>query len=760
MRLRFISLFLTAIIILLSPATSQANVADYISMPSITSKPVGLIIQTDDDYEAEAIKAAIEKINESFSGSYPYPVDKSMNTKSAFPIQINDSIDDFIFADCYLPVGSDNYGLFISQLEAVPGIILIEEDSEINLNAISDDYYSDTQWVLDNQGSYKSIIGTTEGTVYSTPDIDLDAPEAWEIYNKEISDTKPVIVALIDTGVDYKHLDLRDNMWINPGEIPNDNIDNDGNGYIDDIYGWDFYNNDSSVCHYEYNSRLKQDFSDSNDCDDHGTHCAGIIAATANNKVGIAGLASNIDVRIMSLKIHGGTDRKGNISDAIKAIKYAMRADATFCNMSWGTYTKSEALYNAMKESGLLFVTAAGNDGINNDKKPLYPASFDLDNIISVGYVDANGILSPDSNYGAESVDIAVPSVDVYSTIVGSYGSMSGSSMAAAHMSGLAAFVYASGTGSYPSNVRDFILEHIKPLKSLKGYIKTPGIPSAYLMAQNLDTVLKDTTPPAISITRKFKGSNIMLELEPTDDLSGINQVRYFIGKKSLSDFAHGTLGAIVPGNELILAKHGFYTFFVRDNAGNETIYPHYVFDDDSPPIISASYKVSFDYKTITVSANVNDTASGIKTVKFSPGNNTSDYFIKATQGTVLAIDKDTAEFKVTEPGEYTIYGLDNRGNKRVVVIDTQIIKSTELKLNRYKKTLNVGKTFRIKSTLTSEIPDKESTDALKYKSSDNTVAKVSKYGKITALKPGKTTITVTTASGLKRKIRITVKKP
>ncbi len=227
-------------------------------------------------------------------------------------------------------------------------------------------------------------------------DIDIDAPQAWEI----TQGNSDVVVAVIDTGIDVYHPDLRDIMWKNSAEVSGiPGIDDDGNGYIDDIYGWDFCGN-SPLVFGQY--------------DDHGTHVAGTIAAEANSE-GVIGIAPN--VRIMSLKFIG--PKGGSTFDAIRAIRYAANKGVKLSNNSWGGFTNSTdgALKEAIEESGMLFVAAAGNSSTNIDIRSVSPAGLDSENILSVAAVDRDGYLAYFSNYGKESVDIAAPGVDILSTL-------------------------------------------------------------------------------------------------------------------------------------------------------------------------------------------------------------------------------------------------------------------------------------------------------------------------------------------------------
>lgn len=365
----------------------------------------------------------------------------------------------------------------------------------LNNLSVKDDYAS-YQWALRNDGQVQRIerkldiktvdpiINTDENGVDSislpplgpsnfkalTTDavkgIDINIQPAWEFYD-QLEAKRPVVVAVIDTGIDTTHPDLKDSMWVNEDEIPGDGIDNDGNGYIDDVYGWNFYDNNAQV------------FTGTDD--NHGTHSAGTIAA-ARNGVGTVGICDPAYVKVMVIKTLGTSSGVGTVSNVVKAIRYAQANGASICNLSFGTMKYSEELYQAIKDSGMLFIVAAGNgdasgNGYSIDEQPMYPASFELDNIISVANLRFDGQLDRASNYGVRSVDLAAPGNYILSTITGNdYAYMSGTSMAAPMVTGTAAMLYSCDASLSLMDVRNRILQSARPLESLSGKVATGGM--------------------------------------------------------------------------------------------------------------------------------------------------------------------------------------------------------------------------------------------------------------------------------------------
>jgi subtilisin family serine protease len=330
-------------------------------------------------------------------------------------------------------------------------VVYAEPDFVVHANTIPNDSLFEDLWGLHNTGQ--------DG---GTPDADIDAAEAWEI----TTGSPNCVVAVIDTGVDYRHQDLAANMWTNPGEIPANNIDDDSNGYVDDVYGIDPCNGDT----------------DPMDDQGHGTHCSGTIGGVGNNGIGVAGV--NWHVGIMALKFldSGGS---GYTSDAITCIDYAvmMRTNhginVRLSSNSWGGGGFSDALYDAIEASGdagMLFVAAAGNDGCDNDNDPHYPSSYDLPNILAVAATDRNDQKPDFSNWGLESVDLGAPGAAILSTTPGNtYAVYSGTSMATPHVSGACALLW----GLYPSashlQVKEVLMAQVDPIPAMQGRVVAGG---------------------------------------------------------------------------------------------------------------------------------------------------------------------------------------------------------------------------------------------------------------------------------------------
>jgi subtilisin family serine protease len=291
------------------------------------------------------------------------------------------------------------------------------------------------QWGLYNDGSeQEEAYSSVEGE-------DLNILKAWEITKG--SKTEPIKIAVIDTGIDYRHSDLKDQMDVNIEELNGKTgVDDDGNGFIDDIYGYDFANNDG----------------DPMDGGGHGTHCAGVIGAS-HNDIGIAGVMAN--VKLVALKFL--TDEgEGEEINAVQAIDYAIKRGVKVLSNSWGGTDRVQALEDAIvaaNKAGLSFVAAAGNDSADNDTTDSFPSNFNVENMIAVGSFNATGVKSGFSNFGIKSVHIMAPGSEILSTYKDeNYEVLSGTSMATPHVAGVIGLLLTQWPDLTPAQIRSHLI--------------------------------------------------------------------------------------------------------------------------------------------------------------------------------------------------------------------------------------------------------------------------------------------------------------
>jgi hypothetical protein len=316
----------------------------------------------------------------------------------------------------------------------------------------------------------------------------IDAPSAWDI----TTGSSDVVVAVLDTGIDYNHPDLSGNMWRNPSDCNSNGVDDDGNGYIDDCYGTDIVNNDP----------------DPMDDNNHGTHVAGTIGAVGNNGIGIVGV--NWNVKLMACKFFDASG-SATTEDAIACLEYVKIMKDRGVNIiatsnSWGGGDFSQGLYEAInrqRQSGILFITAAGNGDIfgmgqDNDASPFYPCSYYLANIICVAATTSTDAKASFSNYGRHTVHVGAPGQDILSTLPGnSYGSLSGTSMATPHVSGMAALLKAQDASRDWRAIKNLILAGGDTISSMGNTITGKRLNARGAMTCNNSTLLSRLTPIA-----------------------------------------------------------------------------------------------------------------------------------------------------------------------------------------------------------------------------------------------------------------------
>lgn len=286
---------------------------------------------------------------------------------------------------------------------------------------------------------------------------------------------RKAIIAVIDTDIYIEHNDFY-NIWKNMDEISEDGIDNDKNGYIDDLAGWNFVENNSTL------------FDDNDDTANHGTAVVGILSAKSNRYIGVL---NNSLCEVMPIKALSGRTLKGNIDNVIKAIEYAEDNGAVVCCLSIATYNYNKKLNDTIRKSNMIFVVASGNDGYKlDDNLKIYPACIDSDNIISVADVRCDGKLSAMSNYSNEYIDVAAPGSDIVSTYPNNkYGYVSGTSFAVPFVSGLAGMIYSSSAYELSSSeIIEIICNNVYIQEELKDKVKYGGIIN---YSKSIDSIIK-----------------------------------------------------------------------------------------------------------------------------------------------------------------------------------------------------------------------------------------------------------------------------
>lgn len=342
-------------------------------------------------------------------------------------------------ADRVTPRDGDNARL-IARLKINDEVRYAQEDAAATSNGsprVPDDPDYSQQWGLSNAADH-----------------DIDAPYGWQ------TRTGCSKIAILDTGINFNHPDLAPNIWHNSKEIPDNGKDDDGNGYADDYYG----------------VNIRAGSGNGVDTDGHGSHVAGIAGARGDNALGVSGVCWKTQLMpVKFMNLFGS----GNMSDAAEGIRYAVRMGARVINASFGSTSDSQTLRDAVsyaRSKGALIVVAAGNDGVDIDKKPAYPAAYGDSNILTVAATDENDKLATFSNYGEKSVDVAAPGVEILSTYFGSrYALLSGTSMAAPYVSGIAAMLKAENSDTSYSDWKYAIRRKVDKPSSLKDKVAYDG---------------------------------------------------------------------------------------------------------------------------------------------------------------------------------------------------------------------------------------------------------------------------------------------
>ncbi len=430
-----------------------------------------------------------------------------------------------------LPRGAD-VQREVERLRSNPAVEFAEPDFILSAARVPNEprYFDGSLYFLYNWGQ----LGGTAGC-------DIDAAAGWDF----ATDASSVIVSIMDTGTRVTHEDLAENLWVNPGEIPGNGIDDDGNGYVDDVHG---------INARDGNGDLTDTFG-------HGTHVAGIFGAVGNNGIGVVGTAWR--ARIMTCKFLDN-QLQGSVSDALECIEYSRVNGARIINASWGGTTSdvwgSQALYNAidsLRQHGIIFVAAAGNFALNNDSTPrFYPASFDLDNIIAVAATTRDDEITHFSDYGLESVDLAAPGYIILSTWAdddSSYALDDGTSMSTPQVAAACALAWSLYPTSTYQQIIQRVLNGTDPIPRLAGKCKTGGRLNLYKVLSQPGPLPPTGTQPVLSVRGTEPGKFLFrvtgtpgssFELQSSSDLEDWSPGKTFqmpeSGQLDMSDIVDG----------------------------------------------------------------------------------------------------------------------------------------------------------------------------------------------------------------------------
>ena len=561
----------------------------------------------------------------------------------------------------------------------------------LNLSQDPDVEYVEPNYIVSRQAipndpQFTSLHGLNNtGQTGGTADADIDAPEAWDI---ETGNSNPVLVAVLDSGIDFNHQDLQSNIWRNPNEVANNGVDDDGNGFVDDINGWDFVNNDNNP----------------QDDLNHGTHVSGTIAAVGNNGIGVTGVSWTAQILPVKFLNRFG---QGSTANAIRALNYAVALGARVSNLSYGGTAFSQALYDtiaAANNAGHIVVAAAGNSSNNSDNFPVYPAAYNLPNIISVAATNASDQLANFSNFGPTTIDLAAPGVNTLSTVpFNNYATMNGTSMSTPHVTGVVSLLLAKLPSLTAADVKSALLTTVDPLPSLAGRTVSGGRVNAF---QALSTLA-----PQISVTTV----NGMIEFavsETTTLVASGGSAPYVWSSSNPSVAmidAVGNLTALAPGVVQITATDN------NNNSGT-----------------SAAITVT----QITITPNSGSVGVG-QSLRFSATGGVAPYSYSVNNSAVASINAITGELTALAVGNTTVNVIDNAGNS----VSSSTITVSDISLTPQTGLIGVGDSLQFNAT--GGVPP------FNWSSTNPAVASIDTSGLLSGLASGTTTVSVTDSLGM-----------
>lgn len=583
-----------------STASAEESLDSFIEIASHKATPKQVIVKFKENTLGTLDVSQLDQLGVSVKKSFTLPASrKNPSGKSSTPKTISVlSIND-----------GSTVKTVIEKLEASGLVEYAEPDYELSISdTIPNDPSFAQLWGMDNTGQTGGVN-----------DADIDAVEAWDIHKGGNS----VVVAVVDTGIDYDHVDLSQNMWTNPGEIAGNGLDDDGNGYIDDIYGIDCFNGDS----------------DPYDDHSHGTHVAGTIGARGGNSTGVVGV--NWRTKMMALKFLSGSG-SGSTAGAIECLTYAANmatrtsdpVNLKVTNNSWGGGAYSQSLldtFNALGDAGVLSAVAAGNDSSDIDSGPTYPASYNAESIISVASTDHTDSMSYFSNYGAVAVDLGAPGSAILSTVPGDdYASYNGTSMASPHVAGALAYLWTYEPSYTPGSLKNLIMSTGDSIPALAGTTVSGKRLNLF------NSLSCSPGNPTLSASQPQQGFSLTSGEETTI-------------QATISDCGVPQTGEVVRA----YFSSGENTIALRDNGvdadavADDGIYSAYW----TPSEVSASLTIDIETRS-----GLTDSVSGQVISNYAISDATYDW-VDATGGTEISINSDDTYEEVDLDFNFQFYG-------------------------------------------------------------------------------------------------------
>ena len=654
--------------------------------------------------------------------------------------------------------------------------VRIASNSETSSNKVSvkssgstKDYYADgSQWALKNNGTFTSPSSEyKDSNITAVEGVDLNAEEAWTAINNA-SETiskndDSVVVAVVDTGIDYTNDEIKNVIWKNSDETENGS-DSDGNGYTDDTIGWNFTNSGNNP--YDDNG--------------HGTAIAGVLAA-ADDNTGVVGIASDIDIKLMSVKALD-SEGESTMSALIQGIVYADNNGADICNCSWGGESGMADIFNNMimenviAQSDMLFVVAAGNESKNIDRLTYTPASYSEDNLITVGSIEWDGSLSWFSNYGTRKVEMCAPGAAIYTTAVGGgYTCEWGTSFSAPYVAGVAALAKAAAGNIDGKGLKELLCntDNMKLLSNLKYYVTYAGIPdaskvvNAALEYRQTAGATAEPTQTAAPQPSASSSSEVLATETPkvTETPVETTKAPSITAAPEITDGQSGTTATETPQE-------------TSTPDVTETPIPD-VMQTPTPqitetPIITESPQVTETPEqqsdTVTKTGNIKISSSksiykkykqklnvqisgNVSAVKYAEGKKTASFF-KDDDGSYIYVNSKKFTINASKPGWYTVYVKSTAGNEytKNIFADVKIVKLSKSKINISK---GAGKKLTAYLQGYKKYAGKLS-GKIYFKSSNKKIITVNKTtGKIKAKAKGKAVITAYTKNGKSAKCTV-----